>query len=180
MKKFSVPGLALVTALSFAACAPAATTEASAPAKPGTIVEVAVANFKTLVAAVKAADTIDTLNSAGPVTVFAPTDAAFAKLPAGTVDTLLKLENKVTLVKTPTYHAVPGKVEAATVVTLNGKKVATVQGQEVTVNVAGGKVSLTDALGGTSDLTATDMQASNGVIYMIDTVLDAQVKTAFR
>ena len=144
--------------------------EASAPAKPGTIVEVAVANFKTLVAAVKVAEMVDTLNSAGPFTVFAPTDAAFAKLPAGTVDTLLKLDNKATLVKILMYHMVPGKVKAATVATLNGKKVAIVAMQGVTVN----------ALGSTSNLTATDMQASNGVIYVIDTALDAQVKTAFR
>ena len=173
MKKFFAPGLALITALSLAACAPAATTEAAAPVKPGTIVEVAVANgsFKTLVAAVKAAGLVDTLNSAGPFTVFAPTDAAFAKLPAGTVDTLLKPENKATLVKILTYHVVPGKVEAATVVTLNGKKVTTVAMQDVTVNVAGGKVSLTDALGGTSNVTAVDVQASNGVIHVIDTVL---------
>ena len=173
MKKRYMLGLGLVTALSLAACAPAATSEATAPAKPGTIVDVAVANgnFKTLVAAVKAAGLVDTLNSAGPFTVFAPTDAAFAKLPAGTVDTLLKPENKATLVKILTYHVVPGKVEAATVVTLDGKKVATVQGQDVTVNVAGGKVSLTEAMGGTSNVTATDVQASNGVIHVIDTVL---------
>ena len=143
------------------------------PAKPGTIVEVAVANgsFKTLAAALTAAGLINTLNSSGPFTVFAPTDAAFAKLPAGTVDTLLKPENKATLVKILTYHVVPGKVEAATVVTLNGKKVTTVAMQDVTVNVAGGKVSLTDAMGGTSNVTAVDVQASNGVIHVIDTVL---------
>ena len=111
---------------------------------------------------------IDTLNSAEPFTVFTPTDAEFAKLPAGTVDTLLKLEYKVTLVKILIYHMVPGKVEAATVVILNGKKVATMTRQGVTVNALGGKVSLTDALGGTSKVTATDVQASNGVI---DTVL---------
>ena len=169
MKKRYMLGLGLVTALSLAACAP----EAMSPAKPGTIVEVAVANgsFKTLAAALTAAGLIDTLNGKGPYTVFAPTDAAFAKLPAGTVDTLLKPENKATLVKILTYHVVPGKVEAATVVTLNGKKVTTVAMQDVTVNVAGGKVSLTDAMGGTSNVTATDVQASNGVIHVIDTVL---------
>ena len=168
MKKFSAPGLALVTALSLVACVPAATTEASAPVKPGTVIEVAVANgtvangnLKTLVAAVKAAGLVDTLNSAGPFTVFVPTDAAFAKLPAGTVDTLLKPENKATLVKILTYHMVSGKVKAATVVTMNGKKVATVAMQGVTVN----------ALGGISNVTATDVQASNGVAHVIDTVL---------
>ena len=152
MKKFSAPGLALVTALSLVACVPAATTEASAPVKPGTVVEVAVANgnLKTLVAAVKAAGLVDTLNSAGPFTVFVPTDATFAKLPAGTVDTLLKPENKATLVKILTYHEVSGKVKAATVAM-----------QGVTVN----------ALGGTSNVTATDVQASNGVAHVIDTVL---------
>ena len=163
MKKFSAPGLALVTALSLVACVPAATTEASAPVKPGTVVEVAVANgnLKTLVAAVKAAGLVDTLNSARPFTVFVPTDAAFAKLPAGTVDTLLKPENKATLVKILTYHMVSGKVETATVVTMNGKKAATVAMQGVTVN----------ALGGISNVTATDVQASNGVAHVIDTVL---------
>ena len=168
MKKFSAPGLALVTALSLVACVPAATTEASAPVKPGTVIEVAVANgtvangnLKTLVAAVKAAGLVDTLNSAGPFTVFVPTDAALAKLPAGTVDTLLKPENKATLVKILTYHEVSGKVKAATGVTLNGKKVATVAMQGVTVN----------ALGGISNVTATDVQASNGVAHVIDTVL---------
>ena len=113
---------------------------------------------------------IDTLNSAGPFTVFTPTDAGFAKLPEGTVDTLLKLEYKAALVKILTYHMVSGKVEAANVVILNGKKVATVARQGVTVNALGGKVSLTDALGGTSNVMATDVQASNDVI---DTVLDA-------
>ena len=176
MKKFSAPGLAPVTALSFAACAPATTTETSALAEPRTIVEVTVADFKMPVAAVRVAEMVDTLNSTGPFTKFAPTDAAFAKLPAGTSDTLLKLENKATLVKILMYHMVPGKGEAATVVILNGKKVATMARQGVTVNALGGKVSLTDALGGTSNVTATDVQASNGVI---DTVLDVQVKTAF-
>ena len=167
MKKRFMLGLGLVTALSLAACAPVMV------APHGTIVDVAVANgnFKTLVAAVKAAGLVETLSGAGPYTVFAPTDAAFAKLPAGTVETLLKPENKATLVKILTYHVVSGKVEAAKVVTLNGKKVTTVAMQDVTVNVAGDKVSLTDAMGGISNVTAVDVQASNGVIHVIDSVL---------
>ena len=162
-------GLIAVAALS--ACAPAAQT--SQAASTGTIVDVAAGNkdFTTLVAAVKAAGLVETLSGKGPFTVFAPTNAAFAKLPAGTVDTLLKPENKATLVKILTYHVVAGEVPASTVVTLNGKAAKSVQGQDVTVNVKDGKVSLTDASGGTSNVVAVDVKASNGVIHVIDTVL---------
>ena len=135
---------------------------------PGTIVDVASGNsdFSTLVAAVSAADLVSTLQSAGPFTVFAPTNAAFAKLPAGTVDTLLKPENKAQLVSILTYHVVSGKVPASTVVTLNGKSVATVQGASVRITVNGGKVKVNNA-----NVTAVDIQASNGVIHVIDSVL---------
>lgn len=123
----------------------------------------------TLVAAVKAAGLVDTLSSKGPCTVFAPTNAAFGKLPAGTVDTLVKPENKATLTKILTYHVVPGKLNAADL--KDGQKLKTVEGEELTVKASGGKVSLTDAKGGTSTVTIADVNQSNGVIHVIDTVL---------
>jgi uncharacterized surface protein with fasciclin (FAS1) repeats len=140
---------------------------------PGTIVDVASANstFTTLVTAVKAGDLVETLSGKGPFTVFAPTNDAFAKLPAGTVENLVKPENKKTLVGILTYHVVPSSVLAADVVKLSGKTVKTVQGGELTVNVKDGKVSLTDAMKGTANVTATDVKASNGVIHVIDAVL---------
>ena len=123
----------------------------------------------TLVAAVKAAGLVPTLQGAGPFTVFAPTNAAFGKLPAGTVDTLVKPENKATLTKILTYHVVPGKLAAADLT--NGMKLKTVEGEELTVKVAGSKVSLTDAKGGTSNVTIPNVNQSNGVIHVVDTVL---------
>ncbi|HWR96125.1 MAG TPA: fasciclin domain-containing protein [Arenimonas sp.] len=131
----------------------------------GTIVEVAAGNpdFSTLVTAVKAAGLVDTLNSKGPFTVFAPTNAAFAKLPAGTVESLLKPENKDKLAAILTYHVVSGKVLAADVVKL--KSADTVNGKAVTINAAKG-VKVNNAT-----VTATDVKASNGVIHVIDTVL---------
>jgi uncharacterized surface protein with fasciclin (FAS1) repeats len=123
----------------------------------------------TLVAAVKAAGLVDTLSSKGPFTVFAPTNAAFAKLPAGTVDTLVKPENKATLTKILTYHVVPGKLEAADLT--DGKKLTTVEGEVLTVKASGGKVMLMDAKGGTSTVTIANVNQSNGVIHVIDTVL---------
>jgi uncharacterized surface protein with fasciclin (FAS1) repeats len=145
----------------------------AAQTAPGTIVDVAAGNstFSTLVTAVKAGDLVETLSGKGPFTVFAPTNDAFAKLPAGTVENLVKPENKKTLVNILTYHVVSGSVLAADVVKLNGKMVKTVQGGEVMVNVKDGKVSLTDAMKGTSNVTATDVKASNGVIHVIDAVL---------
>ena len=112
---------------------------------------------------------IDTLNG-GEFTVFAPTDDAFAKLPAGTLDTLLA-DPKGDLTDILTYHVVPGEVMAAQVLELNGQKVKTVQGAELTVNVEGSNVSLTDAAGNTVNVTQTDVAASNGVIHVIDGVL---------
>ncbi len=123
----------------------------------------------TLVAAVKAAGLVDTLEGKGPFTVFAPTNEAFAKLPAGTVDTLVKPENKATLTKILTYHVVPGKLEAADLT--DGKKLTTVEGEELTVKASGGKVMLTDAKGGTATVTIANVNQSNGVIHVIDTVL---------
>ncbi len=143
-----------------------------------TIVENAINSpiHKTLVAAVKAAGLVDTLNSAGPFTVFAPTDAAFAKLPAGTVDTLLKPESHDTLVKILTYHVVPGKISSGDLVKMikdgNGKATAkTVQGEELTFTLSGKKVVITDAKGGKSTVTTANVYQSNGVIHVVDTVL---------
>lgn len=120
--------------------------------------------FKTLVAAVQAAGLVDTLKGDGPFTVFAPTDEAFAKLPKGTVEDLLKPENKDKLVKILTYHVVSGKVTAADVVKVKSAK--TVEGQEVAVKVNDGKIMIND-----SNVVKTDIMASNGVIHVIDAVL---------
>jgi len=130
----------------------------------------------TLVAAVKAADLVGTLKSKGPFTVFAPVNAAFDKLPAGTVETLLKPENKATLAKILTYHVVAGNLKAADVLaaikTGKGKAVVkTVQGENLTASLEGGKVILTDSKGGKATVTATDLAGTNGVIHVIDTVL---------
>ena len=119
--------------------------------------------FNTLVAAVKAAGLVDTLNGAGPFTIFAPTDEAFAKLPAGTVETLLKPENKEKLVAILTYHVLAGKVMAADVKTMGAK---TVNGKEASIKVDGDKVTI-----GAANVVKTDIAASNGVIHVIDTVL---------
>jgi uncharacterized surface protein with fasciclin (FAS1) repeats len=130
----------------------------------------------TLVAAVKAAGLVDTLEGPGPFTVFAPTNEAFAKLPAGTVDTLLKPENKDTLVKILTYHVVAGKVGAADLkkmITDGGGKATlkTVSGGTLTAREVGGKIVLTDEKGGTSTVTIANVWQSNGVIHVVDTVL---------
>ena len=123
----------------------------------------------TLVAAVKAAGLVDTLSGPGPFTVFAPTNEAFAKLPAGTVDTLVKPENKTTLVKILTYHVVPGRLTAAEL--KNGQTLTTVQGETLTVSKSGRHVTLTDAKGGKSRVTIADVMQSNGVVHVVDTVL---------
>ena len=130
------------------------------------IVEVAAGNdsFTTLVAAVKAAGLVDTLAGEGPFTVFAPTDEAFAKLPAGTVETLLKPENRDQLIAVLTYHVVPGKVMAADVVTLD--TATTVQGEAVDITVSDSGVTVDNA-----NVIATDVAASNGVIHVIDAVI---------
>ena len=130
------------------------------------IVDTAVAagQFKTLAAALTAAGLVPTLKGAGPFTVFAPTDAAFAKLPKGTVEDLLKPENKAKLTAILTYHVVAGKVMAADVVKLTSAK--TVQGGTAKVSTMGGTVMI-DA----SHVTTTDIAASNGVIHVIDTVM---------
>lgn len=136
-----------------------------------TIVDNAVnsADHKTLVAAVTAAGLVPTLKGPGPFTVFAPTDAAFGKLPAGTVDTLVKPENKAALTKVLTYHVVPGKLTAAQL--RDGAKLKTVQGETLTVAKKGNMVHLRDAKGGQSMVTIADVMQSNGVIHVVDTVL---------
>ena len=143
-----------------------------------TVVDVAVGSkdHSTLVVAVKAADLVATLQSAGPFTVFAPTNNAFAKLPKGTVENLLKPENKATLAKILTYHVVAGNLDAAAVVkAINDGKgkvtLKTVSGGALTASLKNGKVILTDEKGGISTVTATDLKAGNGVVHVIDTVL---------
>lgn len=129
------------------------------------IVDTAVAGkFNTLVAAVKAAGLVETLKGAGPFTVFAPTDEAFAKLPKGTLEDLLNPANKAKLQSILTYHVVPGTVMAADVAKLHTAK--TVEGQNVTIKATGGKV-MVDA----ANVTKTDIVASNGVIHVIDAVI---------
>lgn len=143
-----------------------------------TIVDIAVGSedHTTLVAAVTAADLVAVLQGAGPFTVFAPVNAAFAKLPEGTVTTLLKAENKAALAKILTYHVVAGNLDAAAVVkaiTDGGGKVevTTVSGGKLTVSLKDGKVILTDENGGVATVLVTDLKADNGVIHVIDSVV---------
>ncbi len=178
--RFAVATAAI--ALSAAALTPAAAKNpmvggaAMYPTK--TIVDNAVnsADHKTLVAAVTAAGLVDTLKGPGPFTVFAPTDAAFAKLPAGTVETLVKPENKATLTSILTYHVVAGTLDSKAIAKAikagKGKAtLTTVQGEPLTAAMMGGKLMLTDAKGGMSTVTIKDVYQSNGVIHVVDTVL---------
>lgn len=161
MKTLFTLGLAMVAVLS------ASVVRAEdKPTKEMTIVEVAAGNkdFSTLVAAVKAAGLVETLSGKGPFTVLAPTNEAFAKLPKGTVETLLKPENKAKLVAILTYHVVPAKAMAADVVKL--EKAKTVQGQEVKIVANTDGVKINDA-----KVVKTDIECKNGVIHVIDTVL---------
>ena len=141
-------------------------TSVSALAAEKDIVDTAVeaGQFKTLAAALEAAGLVSTLKGAGPFTVFAPTDEAFAELPAGTVENLLKPENKQQLTEILTYHVVPGKVMAADVVGIDEAK--SVNGKMIDVEVDGGSVKVNDAA-----VTAADIAASNGVIHIIDKVI---------
>jgi len=158
MKKFAL------IAAAFAATVTLINSPAAA-AEEKTIVGVAAGagQFNTLVAAVKAAGLVDTLSGKGPFTVFAPSDEAFGKLPAGTVDSLLKPENKEKLTSILTYHVLPGKVMAADVKTSSAK---TVNGKDVAISAEAGKVTV-----GKANVVKTDIAASNGVIHVIDTVL---------
>jgi len=167
---FLISLVALPTACGGAAQEPATAeteaTDAPPDAPTSNIVETAVAagSFTTLVAAVQAAGLVETLSGPGPFTVFAPTDEAFKKLPPGTVDNLLKPENKEKLVAVLTYHVVPGNLMAKDVVGATSLK--TVQGKDLTVMVNGSEVKINDAL-----VIKTDIAASNGVIHVIDTVV---------
>lgn len=143
-----------------------------------TVVDIAVGSkdHTTLVAAVKSADLVATLQSAGPFTVFAPTNAAFAKLPAGTVESLLKAENKATLTKILTYHVIAGSFDATAVVKAikdGGGSVSlkTVSGGNLVASIKAGKVILTDEKGGYATVVATDLKADNGLIHVIDAVV---------
>ncbi len=143
-----------------------------------TIVDIAVGSKEhtTLVAGVTAADLVTTLQSAGPFTVFAPTNAAFAKLPAGTLETLLKPENKATLAKILTYHVIAGTFDAAAVVKAiqaNGGSLSltTVSGNKLVASIKQGKVTLTDEKGNSATVVAADLTATNGVIHVIDAVV---------
>ncbi|PZO51461.1 MAG: fasciclin [Alphaproteobacteria bacterium] len=185
MKKLITTAAVAAFSLALASCgaaeAPPAAPEAPAaeqPAATGTIVDAAVASpdFTTLVAAVQAAGLAETLSSAGPFTVFAPTNAAFAKLPAGTVENLTQPAQRETLSGILTYHVVSGRVSAADLISQiqaggGTATVTTVQGGTLTARLSGSSVVLTDAAGGTSTVTATDLNQSNGVIHVIDTVL---------
>jgi uncharacterized surface protein with fasciclin (FAS1) repeats len=180
MKKNFVNTLAavVITTATFVACnngetktaeIPTADTvkeEVMAPAPAKDIVDVAIGStdHTTLVAAVTAAGLVETLKGAGPFTVFAPTNAAFAALPAGTVDGLLKPESKDALTKILTYHVVAGAVKAADL--KDGQKVKTLQGEELTVSIKEGKVMINGA-----NVTAADLTGSNGVVHVIDAVL---------
>ena len=184
--------IALLSAAVFSALAFTATIGAPAHAEEKTVMVGGAAMFPskniiqnavnskdhtTLVAAVKAAGLVDTLSGPGPFTVFAPTNDAFAKLPAGTVDTLLKPENKATLTKVLTYHVVPGRLSAASLMKAvkDGEgqaKLKTVSGDWLVVKQAGpGKLSVTDAKGDVAMVTIADVMQSNGVIHVVDTVL---------
>ncbi|WP_225205688.1 fasciclin domain-containing protein [Novosphingobium huizhouense] len=171
-------GLAATPALASHHETPASVMVGGAAMLPSrTIVENAVnsADHTTLVAAVKAAGLVDTLNGAGPFTVFAPTNAAFAKLPAGTVDTLLKPENKATLTKVLTYNVVPGRVSAEQLIAKikadgGSTRLTTVAGGTLTAAIVDGKVVLTDEKGGTATVTQADVFQKNGVIHVTDAV----------
>jgi uncharacterized surface protein with fasciclin (FAS1) repeats len=175
----------LIPALALTALALAAPVSAKNPMVGGaamyptkTIVQNAVnsKDHTTLVAAVKAAGLVDTLSGKGPFTVFAPTNAAFAKLPAGTVDTLVKPENKATLTSILTYHVVPGRITASQIASMAAKHhgtatLTTVQGEPLKFSKAGMGWKITDAKGGTARITIANVMQSNGVIHVIDTVL---------
>ena len=184
MTKLNLRGA--IAAVAILAAAPGLVVSAHANPKVGgaamyptkTIVENAVnsKDHTTLVAAVKAAGLVDTLSGPGPFTVFAPTNAAFAKLPAGTVDTLVRPENKAQLTTILTYHVVPGTMTSRTIAKAikdgHGQAtLTTVQGEPLTAMMKGGKLVLTDAKGGMSTVTIKDVMQSNGVIHVVDTVL---------
>ena len=153
-------------------------TSVSAFSQNKDVVDIAIgsADHTTLVAAVKAADLVTTLKSAGPFTVFAPTNEAFAKLPAGTVESLLKPENKAQLAKILTYHVISGNLDATSVIAAikegsGNVELTTVSGGKLNASLENGKVKLTDESGNSAFVTATDLNGSNGVIHVIDGVV---------
>ncbi len=176
---FVVAGMTVASSTAFAQMMKENPMVGGAAMYPGkTIVTNAMnsADHTTLVAAVKAAGLVDTLNSKGPFTVFAPTNAAFEQLPAGTVDSLLKPENKAMLTKVLTYHVVSGKYDSKALATLirkgHGKaRLKTVSGDPLTVMMDGGNIVLRDGKGGTSTVTTADVYQSNGVIHVVNAVL---------
>lgn len=165
---FNIRSNKLSALISTAILAFAATTTAYADNQgvQGDIVDTAVAagQFNTLAAALEAADLVSTLKGEGPFTVFAPTDEAFAKLPAGTVESLLKPENREQLVGILTYHVVAGEVSSSEVVKIS--EATTVNGADIAIAVADGKVRINDAT-----VIAADVDASNGIIHVVDTVI---------
>jgi uncharacterized surface protein with fasciclin (FAS1) repeats len=179
MKKLLIIALATGTIAAAAFAGPHTPMVGGAAMSPSkTIVENASAanNLTTLVAAVKAADLVDTLSSPGPFTVFAPTNMAFGKLPAGTVETLVKPENKGTLTTILTYHVVAGRLNAQNIIAKirAGKgqaKLTTVQGGTLTARMVGKQLVLTDAKGGKSTVTTANVMQSNGVVHVINSVL---------
>jgi uncharacterized surface protein with fasciclin (FAS1) repeats len=182
---FGAIALTAVTAFAAVGAAPAAAIEktvnvgGAAMYPSRNIIQNAVnsKDHTTLVAAVKAAGLVDTLEGAGPFTVFAPTNMAFGKLPAGTVETLVKPENKPTLTKILTYHVVPGRLTSAALmksVKAGGgtAHLTTVEGEDLAVRQMGpGKLTVTDAKGDVATITIADVLQSNGVIHVVDTVL---------
>ena len=184
MPKFMSRPVAVLSAVAFGALALSATVVAPVRAQEKTVMVGGAAMFPskniiqnavnskdhtTLVAAVKAAGLVTTLEGKGPFTVFAPTNTAFGKLPAGTVDSLVKPENKATLTKILTYHVVPGKLEASDLT--EGKKLKTAEGEELTVKKMDGKTWIVDAKGDKAMVTISNVNQSNGVIHVVDTVL---------
>lgn len=177
-QKFASLGAALVLSAVSAAVF-AQVTVGGAPMFPGKdIIDNAVnsRDHTTLVAAVKAGGLVETLKGPGPFTVFAPTNAAFAALPAGTVDTLLKPENKAMLQGVLTYHVVPGKWDATAISKMiaDGKGMASIKtaaGGTLVAKASGGKVTVTDEKGGVANVTIADVYQSNGVIHVVDKVL---------
>jgi uncharacterized surface protein with fasciclin (FAS1) repeats len=179
VKNIFALGMCAVVLLAGAVSAQKPVTVGGAPMYPNkNIIENAVnsKDHTTLVAAVKAAGLVDTLQGPGPFTVFAPVNAAFAALPAGTVDTLLKPESKGTLTAVLTYHVVPGRLNSQALARLikQGKGKATlktVQGEELTLSMSGDMLAVTDAKGGTATVSIANVNQSNGVIHVIDKVL---------
>ena len=178
ISRLVLPAVLLTSAVAQAA-APAPVTVGGAPMYADRNIIQNAVNSKdhtTLVAAVKAAGLVETLQGPGPFTVFAPTNAAFAKLPAETVPTLLKPENKGQLTAVLTYHVVPGRLNATAlrkaIMAGHGKAMLkTVQGESLTVTSAGRRLMITDSKGGTATVTIPDVNQSNGVIHVVDAVL---------